>query len=327
MFIKKPWENRVSIYEDIKLNFDGTNYNLPDEAIRKSAMGFGWVPGALDGVVSHHSGSENVDVELAILLRKIALKGKIRDKVKFYKEIEKDQVGVIIDSFIEKIVELNIPKNAKLHDWIKFLLCSSSDRGAVKMGIALAGVGGYSEFLDTILTLGKHEEFTLYSAVAISNLVDDSERILWSLAKSVQGWGRIHLVERLQHTTNTDIKEWILREGYKNSIMYEYLAPIAAKTGELHNALRREEYDYELLLSASDIIEALIMEGPVVGISEYEHPKEVINRYLELTNKAMKDLAFLSTYNCIKSYLEDLELDESTRNKVGMRKVSQRLFL
>ena len=48
-----------------------------------------------------------------------------------------------------------------------------------------------------LLALGRHEEFTLYSAVSLQNREPNSERTIFELARKVDGWGRIHLVERL----------------------------------------------------------------------------------------------------------------------------------
>lgn len=310
MFTKKPWGKRVPIYEDLKLNIQNESYELPDEEIRKSCNGFGWVPGALDGAFGHHAGSSEVDIKMVQLLKNIALNGKMKDKVEFYRYVEKDQVGLHIDLFIEKIIDIKTPNSDYLKEWIRFLTLESPDRGAVKMGIALAGVVGYIDLIDQIRTLGKHEEFTLYTSVALMNLSTDPEKELWELAKSVHGWGRIHLVERLEGTQNREIKEWILRDGYKNSIMYEYLAIIAAETGELHVALDRNEVDNDLLLSASEIIEALIMEGPVAGISVYEHGFFVITKFIEHTIKKPKNISYLITYDQINDYIDSIELNE-----------------
>jgi hypothetical protein len=64
-------------------------------------------------------------------------------------------------------------------------------------------------------------------------------------------------VERLRETTDPDIRSWILREGYRNSIMHEYLAYIAATTGGLLEALRAETVDRRLLTAAGQILQAL----------------------------------------------------------------------
>lgn len=61
---------------------------------------------------------------------------------------------------------------------------------------------------------------------------------LWELAKRVQGWGKIQIVDRLSEMElNDEIKDWLVLEGYKNNIMYEYLALTCAKNGMLNEKL------------------------------------------------------------------------------------------
>jgi hypothetical protein len=42
--------------------------------------------------------------------------------------------------------------------------------------------------LDQIKILGLHDEFTLFSSVAIMNISDDVVNVLWELSKKVDGW-------------------------------------------------------------------------------------------------------------------------------------------
>ena len=149
--------------------------------------------------------------------------------------------------------------------------------------------------------MGKHEEFTLYCITAISNMehirldglagddmlrmpmmitpiLENPKRKLWSLAKDVDGWGRIHLVESLRSTEDPEIQEWILREGFRNNVLNSYLAYIAATTGKLHLAISEDCIDDELLISAGEIIEALVDYGPTLDIHNYEYGAEDILR-------------------------------------------------
>jgi hypothetical protein len=91
---------------------------------------------------------------------------------------------------------------------------------------------------------------------------------LWTLAKNVDGWGRIHVVERLAQTENPHIKDWLLREGFRNSVMYEYLAYTCATAGGLVAALSQGTVDRELLTSTGELLDALIAEGPAYGSSQ-----------------------------------------------------------
>jgi len=83
---------------------------------------------------------------------------------------------------------------------------------------------------------------TLFPAVPIQNLSPTYERDLWELAKTVEGWGRIHLVERLAHAEDHEIRAWLLREGFRNAVMGEYVACICARAGRLHEALRTKGF-------------------------------------------------------------------------------------
>jgi hypothetical protein len=56
---------------------------------------------------------------------------------------------------------------------------------------------------------------------------------LWSLACSVDGWGRIHTVERLRNAGDEETQTGSFAGGFRNKVMNEYLAYIAATTGRL----------------------------------------------------------------------------------------------
>ena len=65
---------------------------------------------------------------------------------------------------------------------------------------------------------------------------------IWKLAKAVHGWGRIHAVNYLADLTITpEIKDWMLREGFRNRVLNEYLAYSCATAGELKQALCRSD--------------------------------------------------------------------------------------
>jgi hypothetical protein len=63
--------------------------------------------------------------------------------------------------------------------------------------------------------------------------------------------------------------------------MYEYLAYIAATTGRLVEALRRDGVDRELLTAAGEILEALVMGGPAEDLDDYEDGADAVEAYLD----------------------------------------------
>lgn len=117
--------------------------------------------------------------------------------------------------------------------------------------------------------------------------------------------GRIQVVERLARTENPAIKRWLLREGYRNSVMYEYLAGTCARAGGLLAALSEDPVDRELLTAAGEIIQVLITGGPAEGIDDYEDARPVIESYLDHMASSTETIEDFLHVNAIKGYLNE----------------------
>ena len=105
----------------------------------------------------------------------------------------------IVDPLIASLTQR--PVNTEgLHDLGVWLATTSPDREPVKLGIAFLGVSKLGDAIGVVRLLGRHEEFTLYAAVAFRNGLVDPEPELFVLAQHVDGWGRIQLVERIADT-------------------------------------------------------------------------------------------------------------------------------
>ena len=162
---------------------------------------------------------------------------------------------------------------------------------------------------------------------ALANLQEDPEEALWQLARNVDGWGRVHTVARLAGTQNPAIKDWLLRDGYKNSIMYEYTAYICARTGDLVNVLATDEIDDELLDGAGEIIQTLIdgREGPAEGIDDYADGPTAVGRYLDHVLSSAPKLNHLVHVNAIRRFLQDGDADWSAEARIRWREDRGRL--
>ncbi|CAA9387978.1 MAG: hypothetical protein AVDCRST_MAG93-9576, partial [uncultured Chloroflexia bacterium] len=165
--------------------------------------------------------------------------------------------------------------------------------------------------------LGLHDEFSLYAAVALSKMLPDPEPAIWRLARLVEGWGRVHLVERLSTTSTAEIKDWLLREGYRNSIMHEYLAFACATGGNLKAALLAPAVDDALIDAAGEIVEALIQGGPAKDIDDYADAAIVLQRYVELVASGTPRLGRFLAVHAILLYLERESWDQLARAANG----------
>jgi len=331
---KPPWEpERVAIWDHLnahiepdELGLTEGGLDLPDEEPISEEGGLRWAAGAEDGVFGHHMEAAAVDqlVHDEVQAFKTVLRWPSRARLStLYELLASNRALTAIDPLLERIVEEARDgrlQEKRLRELAIWLARRAPDRDPVKVAIASLGLFHDPELRDLFLTFGRHDEFTLFSAVALANLETNSERSLWELARHVDGWGRIHIVERLAGTNDPQIRQWLLREGYRNSVMLEYTALIAATTGGLLDALRAPEPDEELLVGAGEILSALVagQGGPAEGIEDYQDGAEAVGTYLEhLEAGRGKDLSHLLAVRPILRFLEEDDADWPRREQMG----------
>jgi hypothetical protein len=143
---------------------------------------------------------------------------------------------------------------------------------------------------------------------------------MWfAIRRRVHGWGRIEVVERLADATDPEIKEWLVRDGYKNAVMYEYLAQICATAGGLAERLAAADVDDELLASAGEILEAVAAGQPGPPISDYTEAPLALDRYLHHVSQRTGTLAERRIVKSIQGVLvepEELDLDDRQRSRL-----------
>ena len=229
------------------------------------------------------------------------------NKAAVYHHIVVEHIVSIIDQVIEALLNDEGISHERLYELSHSFVTESPDREPVKFGIAILGLFRQPANEELFQTLGRHDEFTLFCAVVLANSSEDHEEPVWNLARHVNGWGRIHAVERLAQTENPAIKNWLLREGFRNSVLYEYLAATCARAGGLLAALSEDHVDRELLTAAGEIIQALIAGGPAEGIDDYEDARPVIESYLSHMASSAESVQDFLHVNSIKGYLDEDE--------------------
>jgi len=301
---------------------------LPDEASVRGDSAIGWAAGAMDGVAAFHVGKSDEKAtarRVALLVDEFARTGARNALSALYGLLKDDAVVGFIDEVFRLIADTQTPIQPHLPGLAVKLATQSADRGPVKFGIALIGVLGLREHENVVLTLGKHDEFTLFASVALSNMLDDATPTLWRLARSVDGWGRIQTVERLVPTTNPEIQRWLRTEGFRNSVMYEYLAHAAAVHGRLRDALSAEFVEPAELLAAGEIIQALITGNgaPAEGIDAYDDAAETCRAYLAHARLQPRHLTHFLTAQLLLGYLRGDEREQAERLKNGWSEAAQ----
>lgn len=319
--VRSPWGERPSIYSHILAHIRPGEHGLseggellPDEELARGDSLLGWAPGALDGVFGHHAdAASSAQAAQKILAGLQALTEKADDDraAALYSLLTKHSALEHVDHLLDTVVaEAARLDPERLHAVARWLATGAADREPVKCAISLMGLFQGDHDRDLLLTLGRHEEFTLYVTVALQNTIEDSELSLWALACLVTGWGRIQIIERLSETNDEQIKAWLLREGYRNDIMDEYTALICAQTGSLLDALRHSDPDDKLLRGAGSILGTLIRGrgGPAAGIESYPEGAEAAELYLRhLQSRHQLDMEDLVAVSALEQFLNEEE--------------------
>jgi hypothetical protein len=328
----EPWVQE-SIFQLIKSNVDSStgrlleNLELPDERRAQGDSKIRWAAGAADGVATRHMGSSKQKAttkRAATLIAEIAEGGEMRPQKALYSLLRDESALDIVDEVLRVLTARQVPIEPHLSRLAVRLATESADRGPVKFGLALVGALQLREHVDTAITLGTHDEFTLFAAVALKNMLDDSSPALWDLARRVDGWGRIQVVERLVPTDSPEIQRWLRTEGFRNSIMYEYLSHTAAVHGRLRQGLEAPSVGAAELMAASEIISALISGNgaPAEGIDAYDDAAEACRLYLEHVSRHPSAIGHFLTMRAILDYLRDDKRDPSARLKNGWSETS-----
>lgn len=320
------WRTDHSIFKFLSSNLDDNGIltaaasDLPDE--KKDDDNVRFAPGLMDAMfgVDDSEDSKKRITELTQHLHKIATIGNKGSEQRFYQLItENNGVIGIIDGFLLSVIDKALPIQPYLFNYAKDLATRTDKRDAVKFGIAILGLCQNKSILTDIKILGLHDEFTLYSTVAIANISDNVLNDLWELAQKVDGWGKIQLVDRLARPELDEaIKNWLILEGYKNNIMYEYLAYTCATSGELHRKLETGQIDKKLFKSASDIIEALIVEhSPAEDITTYSFAAQVIQDFIRHAKEHATGISDFTMLHKIKDFLTGLQNDIGEQERNG----------
>ena len=287
--ISKEKENKhleikdLSIYELIK-NSIQANGELPEDfkLPPKDPNGVPWADGALDGVYIYHLVENEEDIEpLKNIVFQIS-EGKFEEAQNNLENLDffmisrreallnwiiQEQKQINFDNLCEfAISQLSTSKNIEV---IKFCLCV----------LEIIKLETEKDTIEKVKILALSDEFTLYCLNILKNLKNSNEEI-FEIAKKVKGWGRIYSVKYLK-VTNDEIKEWILEEGCHNYIIPAYTAYTCAKKINLVEILNEDKISNKKFNDISYLMNALLDEEAITGISNLEDRELLIERYLE----------------------------------------------
>lgn len=314
--VTPPWGDRPSIYRHVAARIEtagahgwNDDEQLPDDLFVHPGSRL-WSGGAYDGVLGgtpeNDERSQNSAEAILAVLCALAQEATDARADAMYALVSKPGALGYVDALLSRLPEYPGLQSERALAIGRWLATEAADREAVKCGIALVAATSPGEARDRelLMTLGRHDEFTLYAVVALQHTEPDPEPLVWELARQVDGWGRVQAIRRLEQTSYPRIKAWLLRDGCLGSLV-EPVVLICAQAGDLAGALREPEPDDALMEGAGSLLAALAGRGlGAADMKEYADGHEATSSYLRHLRTREADLAVLHVVAALQQFIE-----------------------
>lgn len=268
--------------------------------------------GAMDGIHMYHTRNGTIELEPLIQVLEQICNAQDEMAVRQLLEYSKEVTALsAIDELQNYMIEHRESLDAsKIFQFAYHLVQNTSERELVKYGLALLELFQHREetFDDILRTLALSNEFTLFVLFNMRSWENAEEEIL-EVAKKVEGWGRIFAVEELS-AEQPQTRYWLLTEGIHNNIIPDYSALSCYEKSGMLNWLKQEMTDAEFR-GAGEILQVLLSEGPVAGISAIPEKPELFQSYL---NQAKQHKLEATDYEIL---LDLMDYEEKQENKVA----------
>ncbi len=173
---------------------------------------------------------------------------------------------------------------ARVFTFAAQLALHAADRQALKFALVVLSFYQLPEVRAMALLFSQHDEFTYYALLCLENFQDRFQSDCWMLAQCVFGWGRIHTIRALVPTlreNEEDLMEWMVREGFHNTVADGYLAATVVDNGHLLARLSAKTIDNGLLHASGILLAALLDPNcPGPDISHVKDGLKLSKEYL-----------------------------------------------
>lgn len=290
-------EKTMSLYQYIaEAAVDGClpkDFSLPKNPEDGGIM---WADGARDGVAVYHTMGQGLSEEDRVLMESAVQAASRSDDAEadgLFGELGRKARAIsLIDELQAYVIDNKDALSVgNIFQYAARTIVDSSDVETVKIGLSLLELfdtDRVGHLNDVIWTLGLSDELSLF-AIFVMRQWQDGNTEIYELAKRLHGWGRIHAVEQIEAETE-EIRQWLLTEGVHNDILPAYSALVCWQKSDAESILKgnpsREEFS-----GIRDMIEGLLDEGPVQGISAIEDGVAMIMTFLKQAKKIEPDLS------------------------------------
>lgn len=304
-------ERQPSYYQCILEALDGNgclpeSFSLPKDHDDGELR---FADGAMDGIRVYHMAGNEAQIGPLCEAAKLASEKQFEEAEKTLLDCFSSKAwnGMLnsVDEFQQWVVDHQGEINpGEIYRFSSWLLSESRNAESIKFALSLLELLNVEEdenIREKVLTLSNSDEFTLFCLFLVGKWQDANEQT-FEIAKKVNGWGRVHAVDRLEPETE-EIRDWLLTEGFRNSIVWAYSAMTCIEKGDLLERLG----DGTLPTGHEDDIHALVGAalpgGPVAAMDGYDQGEALMESYLSWAEGLAPTTAMAETLRSLSDLL------------------------
>ena len=208
---------RQTEFKDDDIITLGKDFSLPNDE-----EGLKYIDGAKDGISVYHMGAAEITQKDIEEINTVITLANTGDYDQADSVLEKLCERIRVVNFIDELQDCILARKDEIEDkfyiYSLHLMTQSANIECVKAGMMIQELFGQSdEVKGMVRTLGLSDEFTLYSVFIMRNWENGNTEIM-NIAKSVNGWGKVHAVHYIEPDTE-EIKYWLLTGAVSNDVM------------------------------------------------------------------------------------------------------------
>lgn len=296
--------NNKSVYSQILFELQGKGlpekFILSDGSRKIKSIS---LDGALDGMYIYHLKIKEGNFSALKKSIEVAQKEYYREAFSRASKYFKNNNVISVVNDVQNYLTKNNFEQESLRTFAIMLMEESMNCENVKFGILL--LNGINTNKDTyiqkmIRNLALCNEFTFY-CIGIMKKWDDGNNEIWNISRKVNGWGKIHAVTQLI-PNNKEIREWIISNGCSNDIHISYLSFVCARKIDMVSYMKDNKLSREKFLGITNIVMGLIEDELIDGMSQITDGEEIIQQYLNIVSKYVKDSVDVKNIVYIREY-------------------------
>lgn len=193
-------------------------------------------------------------------------------------------------------------------DFAMHLMLYGEEIEIVKFGMNLLSMiktDDDEDVKDVVRILSKCEALALFVCRIFEEWSDAEEELL-ELAKCHDGYGRIFAIYYL-NPTGEETKQWLLEEGWFNTIGIAYTALDCFNKSGMYELLKAEEpWDSKISYGPYGIVDGLLQEERCRGLSGLDNGPEILSLFLDKAEReSYLDIGRRETIYEIYKYVND----------------------